>query len=189
MPWDSDIDVQVSESTISFLAKYYNMTEYHYALPGVPNGRTYLLEINPNYIIRDQADYLNVIDARWIDTENGLFIDISTVRPDTIKRSEGVRGALMCKDKHAYLEQDIFPLRDSVFEGIRVKIPFEYSKLLVEEYGEQSLTNTDFLGYHFDEEKKAWEQSSKRAAGRSNGSKRMTDKVGGLRAKRSYKIP
>lgn len=103
LPWDSDIDVQVSEPTIAFLAKYYNMTEYHYTLPGVKNGRTYLLEVNPHYIYRDQADKLNVIDARWIDTENGLFIDISTVRPDLKKREEGVEGALMCKDKHHYL--------------------------------------------------------------------------------------
>lgn len=35
LPWDSDIDVQVSETTIAFLAKYYNMTEYRYQLPGL----------------------------------------------------------------------------------------------------------------------------------------------------------
>lgn len=103
LPWDSDIDVQVSEPTIAFLAKYYNMTEYRYTIPGSKLGRTYLLEINPRFIYRDQADILNVIDARWIDTENGLFIDISTVRPDLKKRALGIEGALMCKDKHHYL--------------------------------------------------------------------------------------
>lgn len=107
LPWDSDIDVQVSEPTIAFLAKYYNMTEYRYTLPGVKGGRTYLLEINPHYVYRDQADTLNVIDARWIDTENGLFIDISTVRPDLKKREEGIEGALMVKDRHHYLVSQI----------------------------------------------------------------------------------
>lgn len=157
LPWDSDIDVQVDETTIAFLAKYYNMTEYRYRFPGMEKRRTYLLEINPNYVIRDQADTLNVIDARWIDTENGLFIDISTVRPDERKRAAGVEGALMCKDKHHYLERDIFPLRDSYFEGIHVKIPFEYSALLVEEYGEKALTLTEFEGHKFNDTTKIWE--------------------------------
>jgi len=157
LPWDSDIDVQVSESTISFLAKYYNMTEFHYLLPGVKKGRTYLLEVNPHYIIRDQRDNLNVIDARWIDTENGLFIDISTVRPDEARRKEGIEGALMVKDKHLYLERDIFPLRDSYFEGIHVKIPFEYSRLLAEEYGQKALTTTVFEKHKFNDTSKIWE--------------------------------
>ena len=107
LPWDSDIDVQVSETTIAFLAKYYNMTEYHFRLPGVKGGRTYLMEVNPHYTIRGVEDTLNVIDARWIDTDTGLFIDISTVRPNYTARAEGVEGALMCKDKHHYLVSEL----------------------------------------------------------------------------------
>jgi LicD family len=103
LPWDSDIDVQVSEETIYFLAKYYNMTEYHFSLPGLSSGRNYLLEINPRYIIRGTEDKTNVIDARWIDTETGLFIDVSTVRKNWTAIDDGVEGALMCKDKHHYL--------------------------------------------------------------------------------------
>lgn len=41
-------------------------------------------------------------------------------------------------------ENDIFPLRDSFFEGIHVKIPFAYGSLLEEEYGEKALTLTVF---------------------------------------------
>ncbi|KAL6241539.1 mannosyltransferase [Rhinocladiella similis] len=157
LPWDSDIDVQVSEHTIAFLAKYYNMTEYHFKLPGVKNGRTYLMEVNPHFTIRGVEDNLNVIDARWIDTETGLFIDISTVRANYTARAEGVEGALMCKDRHHYLERDIFPLRDSFFEGIHVKIPFEYAYLLEEEYGEKSLTLTVFEHHQFNQTSKLWE--------------------------------
>jgi LicD family len=103
LPWDSDIDLQVSEPTIAFMAKYYNMTEYHFQLPGNRKGRTYLLEVNPRYTIRGPEDKLNVIDARWIDTETGLFVDISTVRANHTARAAGIEGALMCKDKHHYL--------------------------------------------------------------------------------------
>ena len=41
-------------------------------------------------------------------------------------------------------EKDIFPLRDSYFEGIHVKIPFEYAWLLEEEYGRKALSLTTF---------------------------------------------
>jgi LicD family len=109
MPWDTDIDVQVSESTIAFLAKYYNMTEFHFSLPEIHGGRSYLLEVNPHYTIRGTEDKLNVIDARWIDTDTGLFIDISTVRLNETARAEGIEGALMCKDRHHYLVH-CFPL-------------------------------------------------------------------------------
>jgi LicD family len=64
LPWDSDIDVQVTERTIRFLAKYYNMTEYHFNVPGDEQGRTYLFEINPSFRNGTIADNLNVIDAR-----------------------------------------------------------------------------------------------------------------------------
>jgi hypothetical protein len=87
---------------MEFLASYYNMTEFHYKLSHVPEGRNYLLEINPHYKIRGTEDRLNVIDARWIDTDTGLFIDITTVRKNWTAIEEGDEGALMCKDKHHY---------------------------------------------------------------------------------------
>lgn len=91
MPWDSDVDVQVSASTIHFLASYYNMTIHRY------KGRSYMLEINPQYVNGSAADWLNMIDGRYIDMDKGLFIDITTVRP-----KEGSVGQLTCKDKHEY---------------------------------------------------------------------------------------
>jgi len=157
LPWDSDLDVQVSERTIHFLAKYYNMTEYHFRLPGVQNGRTYLFEINPHYNIRGIEDRLNMIDARWIDTDTGLFIDVSTVRANYTARAEGIEGALMCKDKHHYLEKDIFPLQDSFFEGIHTKVPIKHAELLEEEYGKKSLTLMIYEHHRFNETSKLWE--------------------------------
>ena len=86
-----------------FLASYYNMTVHHHRLPHIPEGRDYMLEINPHYVERTEADRLNVIDARWIDTETGLFIDITTIRRDDTRVLNGVEGALMVKDRHHYL--------------------------------------------------------------------------------------
>lgn len=79
------------------------MTEYHFAIMGHASGRGYLLEINPHYTIREAEEGLNVIDARWIDTQSGLFIDISTVRKNGTAIGQGGEGTLMCKDNHHYL--------------------------------------------------------------------------------------
>ncbi|KAI7526977.1 hypothetical protein KC331_g16630, partial [Hortaea werneckii] len=35
LPWDTDLDVMVSERTLYHLAGYYNMTMHHYHIPGL----------------------------------------------------------------------------------------------------------------------------------------------------------
>ncbi|KAH0562844.1 hypothetical protein GP486_002531 [Trichoglossum hirsutum] len=144
LPWDSDTDFQVTESTMRYLANYYNMSVHRYEDADSPDGKDFLLEINPNYVNRDRSDRHNVIDARWVDTTTGLFADITVVARN---HSHPTKGMLSCKDGHDYLESSIFPLRDSTFEGIPVKIPYAYVGILAEEYGKQSLTRTKFAGY------------------------------------------
>ncbi len=83
-----------------YLASYYNMSVFHYKTPRIPEGRDYMLEVNPHYVNREQTDKLNVIDARWVDTTSGLFIDITTARYNyTHPAGEGM---LSCKDGHEY---------------------------------------------------------------------------------------
>ncbi|CAI7627982.1 unnamed protein product [Penicillium pancosmium] len=159
-PWDNDLDVQISEPTIHFLADYYNMTEHHFEIPdGEAEGRKYLLEINQHYAVKDYRDRLNVIDARWIDMSSGLFIDITAVRKDETKES----GWLMCKDHHTYQQDQIWPLRESYFEDVPAKIPYAYVELLKEEYGAKSLTNGDFHDHHFNDKTKIWDAVKKQA--------------------------
>lgn len=100
MPWDSDIDVQVTETGIWFLATYYNMSVFHYKTPRIPEGRDYMLEVNPHFENREQTDLLNKIDARWIDTTSGLFIDITAARYN-LTHPAGV-GMMSCKDGHEF---------------------------------------------------------------------------------------
>jgi hypothetical protein len=154
MPWDSDLDVQISEKSIQFLADYYNMTIHTFKLPGKSGkkeNRNYMLEINPHFRNTSLSDTLNAIDARWIDTETGLFIDITVVHPNRT-----TPGNLFCKDGHQFREDDVFPLRDDVFEGMPVKIPYAYSQLLEEEYGPEALTDTDYHGYEFRQKNMQW---------------------------------
>jgi len=157
MPWDTDLDVMVSQSSMQHLADYYNMTVHHYKPPGFfSKGRDYMLEINPNYTNCTIEDDLNKIDARWVDMDTGLFIDITTLRTDEQLEAQGVEGAMMVKDNHHYMYNDIFPLRESLFEETPVKIPWAYSDLLIEEYGPQALTARDYQSYHFDQERMEW---------------------------------
>jgi hypothetical protein len=100
LPWDSDSDVQVTEASMHYLASYYNMSVFHYKTPRIPEGRDYMLEVNPHYVNREQTDKLNVIDARWVDTTSGLFIDITTARYNYTHPAGA--GMLSCKDGHEY---------------------------------------------------------------------------------------
>ena len=164
LPWDSDIDVQMTLETLAFLHNFYQLAVFHYEPPAEEGsgdgdvagleptkekkkrgrGRDYMLEINPDFARMTPWDKLNSIDARWIDMQSGVFVDITALRPNATARAEGQWQALECKDNHKYNESDIFPLRDSRFEGVPTKIPYEYAWLLEEEYSKEALTRTEF---------------------------------------------
>jgi hypothetical protein len=92
----------MTTETLKYIASGYNLSVFRYTLPEVPNGRDYMIEINPGFAEEGPDDKLNMIDARWIDMETGLFIDITSVRPDEAMRQKGLEGALKCKDNHHY---------------------------------------------------------------------------------------
>ncbi|KAK5309488.1 mannosyltransferase [Exophiala xenobiotica] len=64
---------------------------------------------------------------------------------------------------HIGCSDELFPLQDASFEGISVKVPHDSHKILAEEYGKKSLTNTryhcesDLNGHHFNKAAKVWE--------------------------------
>lgn len=96
---------------MTFLFNYYQLYVFHYDFPTFPEGRDYMLEINPDYGVMNEWNHLNGIDARWIDMKTGIFIDITVVRPNETAAAEGRPGELFCKDKHHY------NVRDITFEG------------------------------------------------------------------------
>lgn len=54
--------------------------------------------------------------------------------------------------------QDLFPLRDSVFEDQPVKIPYNYARLLTQEYGNAALTKTEYSDHRFNSTSMEWER-------------------------------
>lgn len=156
-------------------------------------GKRYLLEVNPHFVDLSTNDKHNVIDARWIDTSTGLFIDITTVHPvppDSATeagrskhkifldqgdgdyaqgRTREDADEMYTKDTHLYSTASLFPLRESRFEGTRVFVPYAYEQLLIEEYGPQALTETWFNSYKFDDVKKEWDVAPEPDMGKGRG--------------------
>lgn len=159
LPWDGDLDVQVWGSALGHMATNHNMTTHdytHYEMREGAFGDTveqvtssYLLDINPNYVERTRGNWMNVIDARWIDTTTGLFIDITGL-------SENRMGLYSCKNYHAYKLDDLYPMQETTFEGVRALVPNAYEKILREEYNQKALEITEYEGHHWDDQKQLW---------------------------------
>ncbi|KAK3986266.1 LicD family-domain-containing protein [Cladorrhinum sp. PSN332] len=171
MPWDYDLDAQVSIATLDFMSQNFNGTfhEWKYLLDdsgeeedaaddetyeeGEVVTKTYLLDINPNYVQVDRGRGNNVIDARWIDVETGMFVDITAL---VEREPDSMPGVWSCKNFHYYRTGDIWPLRDTTFEGVEARIPFEFENILIAEYGEKSMVVTEWEGHRWHPDIKEW---------------------------------
>ncbi|KAJ5097348.1 hypothetical protein N7456_008069 [Penicillium angulare] len=153
LPWDWDMDTQVPDTTLAYLADHYNHTVVEYEAPLSGEQRQYLLDVNPWSRQRERGQGQNIIDARWIDIQTGLYIDItglSRLKPDEHP------DIWQCKNFHEYRIGDIFPLRKTTFEGVEAKVPFEYDSILLDEYSEQALINTTFHNHTWIPELAEW---------------------------------
>jgi hypothetical protein len=45
-----------------------------------------------------------------------------------------------------YQTSELYPMRETMFEGVRAKVPYNYDKILVDEYNEKALIDTEFNG-------------------------------------------
>ncbi|KAL4900297.1 hypothetical protein BDW74DRAFT_162050 [Aspergillus multicolor] len=140
MPWDWDIDTQVSEATLFRLADEFNGTIAEFNTTNPDAQHSYLLDVNPWARQRDRGKGLNIIDARWIDMQTGLYIDITGLS-QLNKEKPNEWG---CKNNHNYLMSDIYPLRGSFFEGVAAKVPYRYEGVLIDEYSRKALTETHY---------------------------------------------
>lgn len=141
LPWDWDIDTQVNTATLYRMADTFNHTIYRYDLADDQTQRKYLLDVNPHARRRDRGQGQNIIDARWIDMRNGLYIDItgvSEVNPETEP------GILQCKNFHKYETSDLYPMRESMYEGVPAKIPYKYHEILIKEYGQSAMVVKEY---------------------------------------------
>jgi hypothetical protein len=141
LPWDWDLDVQVSGQSLVYLGEFLNYTTHIYRSGSVE--RRYFFDVNPYHIERTHGNGDNIIDARWIDVATGLFIDITGVSEiDPVEKP----GTWMCKNGHEYTTKDLWPMHETLFEGVSALVPSAYSDILVQEYEAKALTLTEYEG-------------------------------------------
>lgn len=155
MPWDYDLDVQLTNTGMQWLADNLNNTQHTWNgtdMNGKPVQRTYLLDVNPHHSDMSKGDGQNIIDARWIDTETGMFADLTVVR----ERDSSRPGLWSCKNYHRYQTQDLWPMRLTDFEGVTAKIPYNFESILTGEYSSNALTNEEYHDHRWDHDIKEW---------------------------------
>lgn len=157
--------MQLTLPSLTYLATEYNQTIYDYTsssipkinppspIPTEPVKRSYLLDINPAYVLRSHANGDNVIDARWVDMRNGLYIDLTAVSETEPSKSPNVWS---CKNEHRYRTQDLYPMRETLFEGVMTKVPYAYVRVLSEEYQEKALVVTEYEGHRWNSSSMLW---------------------------------
>lgn len=146
MPWDKDLDTQVSATTLTWLGDNMNMTTHNYTSVdenGIRTERQYLIDVNTYIPERVRGDGANVIDARFIDVSNGVYTDITGLAEVDPEQRPGIWS---CKNYHRYRTRDIWPLRETEFEGVPANVPYMFDKVLTEEYSQGALTKTNFAG-------------------------------------------
>lgn len=120
LPWDDDIDVNIKFDQINLLLDY-NQTIWS------SGPYTFHLDINHYIYQRDSLD--NIIDARLISRENGLYIDIVSLEKD---RKNIYKG----KDFWNKFEENLlFPLHlDILYNDINIYIPNNPKEILRRKY-------------------------------------------------------
>ncbi|KAL1896708.1 mannosyltransferase [Ceratocystis pirilliformis] len=157
LPWTSEADLQIAAHSLSFLAAYYNMTMFFFKYPDVPEGRHFRLEINPHFASTTVSP-ANHVDARWIDLQTGLYIDLAAIRYER-PRAPGAAPTLRDKRGFHYADTDIFPLWETTYEGVNAMIPHNFKRLLVDEFGVSALTDMRTNSHFFQEDTMTWEHA------------------------------
>src|SRR5205085_2841069 len=91
-----------------------------------------------NADVKDEEMDGNRIDARWVDMQTVLYIDITalSVHGD----GEGKQILFRAKDARMYLREHVTPLQRSAFVELEVYIPAATEMVLTQEYTESTLT-------------------------------------------------
>ncbi len=154
MLWDKDGDVQMPITHLEYMAVNFN-DSIIFEDPQDGNGK-YYFEVNPMFIQRTFGNGKNFIDARFIDIDTGLYIDITGL---TLTNSDDANAEAVtynCKNNHYYQFRSISPLYKTSFEGTIAYVPRDFEGHLNSEYKKDPLTTVDFQQYHYNSDLRIW---------------------------------
>ncbi|EGW35751.1 uncharacterized protein SPAPADRAFT_53912 [Spathaspora passalidarum NRRL Y-27907] len=173
-PWDNDIDVQVPILDLHKLSLEYNQTLV-VEDPEDGYGR-YFLDCSTFITQREKGNGQNNIDARFIDIDTGLYIDITALAvsnteppkdyeemlPYTFQKNEEdytAQNSLLqlynCRNNHFSSYEELSPLIKTSVEGEIGYIPQRYPSILAREYP-TGMTSHRFLGHIFVPRLRLW---------------------------------
>ncbi len=149
LPWDDDIDLCLFHSDLFHLDSF--------PQESLPFDRSeYLLDVNPNHVHRETMnchprDWAepNRIDGRFIHRGSGAFIDLTVL-------SVVQENLFRTKCPHTFYSDDLFPLDFSEIEGVPIYVPHAVERILVAEYGEKVIGQTEYGDYRFDSATGVW---------------------------------
>lgn len=172
-PWDYDIDVQVPIMDLHRLTLEFNQS---LVVENIDEGYgRYLVDCGSFITLREKGNSNNNIDARFIDIDTGLYIDITglalsnTKTPDRYKElypsvwkdtTDYVElnseiKAYNCRNNHFSTLKELSPLVKTFVEGEVSYVPRSYSDILTVEYA-KGLKNKKFAGHIYVPQLRIW---------------------------------
>ncbi|EDK47529.1 hypothetical protein LELG_05710 [Lodderomyces elongisporus NRRL YB-4239] len=153
-PWDFDIDVQVPIRDLHLLSMNFNQSLI-VEDPTEGTGR-YFLDCGSYVGLREKNNGNNAIDARFIDVDTGMYVDITALAVSNTKAEEKywkdnlplhvkinendwtelntVMKLYNCRNNHFYSYDEISPLVKTVADGEIAYIPAKWENMLKREY-------------------------------------------------------
>lgn len=184
-PWDADVDVQMPILDLHCLSQLFNQTvvvDFGIDLSKEMRFGRYFLDSSTFISHRSRGNGRNNIDARFIDLDTGLYIDITGLAISDMP-TPGRYNFLLTKTKYAsrkndqsinpveknnYLQiyncrnahfaklQEISPLRLNLVQGELGYIPFDFETMLHVEYRAKGTSSTLFADHVFLPKLRLW---------------------------------
>ncbi|CCD24460.1 Mnn4p NDAI_0D01460 [Naumovozyma dairenensis CBS 421] len=114
-PWDNDFDLQLPIKHLHLLAQYFNQSLI-LEDPREGNGR-YLIDIGTSITVRTNGNGKNNIDARLVDVDTGLYIDLTGLSVSNGEVRENFADWMKKKAKELHINLD----KEKVYDESEVK--------------------------------------------------------------------
>lgn len=157
-PFDNDIDVQMPARELARLGELFNQT---LVIEDLEEGYgKYLVDVGTYVHNRDISRSANHIDARFIDVDTGIYIDITglSVSTASVPNEFYEKGLIAINEpnaviyndrrKHFYTHEQLSPLRYSMMGGVPVHLPKDLTERLRFEYP-RGLSRAEFLDWFY----------------------------------------
>lgn len=190
-PFDNDIDIQMPVLELVRLGEKHNQT---LVIEDIEEGfGKYLIDVGTFIHNRDISRRENHIDARFIDVDTGIYIDITGLSSSKAEVPEeyyqlgmfdkGLNEPIYNdRRKHFYTLDQLSPLRFTQMSGVPLYVPNQISERLTFEYI-NGMVSTEFKDWHFVPKLNLWVAADDVKAAFDANDYKVGDSVVALRAK------